>query len=35
MEEKDILEIDNNTCDSTDNSCLCQVIQCLMNNCNE
>ena len=35
MDEENILELDNNTCDDNDNSCLCQVIQCLMNNCKE
>ena len=35
MEEKNILEIDTNNCDNTDNSCLCQVIQCLTNNCKQ
>ena len=31
-EEKNILEIDTNNCTNNDNSCLCQVIQCLTNN---
>ena len=34
-EEKNILEIDTNNCTNSDNSCLCQVIQCLTNNCKQ
>ena len=34
-EEKNILEIDTNNCTNNDNSCLCQVIQCLTNNCKQ
>ena len=35
MEDKNILEIDNNCCDTSENSCLCQVIQCLTHSCNQ
>ena len=35
MEDKNILEIDNNCCDTSENACLCQVIQCLTHSCNQ
>ena len=35
MDENKILEIDNYNCSNNENSCLCQVIQCLTNSCKQ